>query len=1137
MAEFTDQDRELLDKLRKALERAAKTSSARTPWQEHVSRDESVDANRAALAAKIVEGFSGSWAAQYEYGFGSLNRAAFATGDRPFTEVDPLGPPAPIRAKTNKLGRRGPPEINFVPYNWRTNTFGSKGPAVVGHPISFEVVGPTLKSPFTDWTWRVDQGAGANGGDLLTPDVRPDGIASLFTTSLTTMYGPQVVPSWTLGDANEPNGGLYLVVTDDGTNPGSLYTGGGQVAMSALPNFLDTARYEIFRISAITVDSIEVHPNKSLSNFFDLPLSGTRWIRAIMIVRPYVTRLAAIPQTGAEPDGGPPTGREQTFAIVSPERAATSDLFPPFAGTGPGSGDGSWFGGGFTEARAPGSGIAPGDVDVYGGGVRLPIPVPVMEGRGNVETGLAVLPSVPTGTWKIYTPNAPFLIPEFSAEYPIAKLFATWKDDALPDFTMGSVENALGWFDVIAVQGPNGPDATVFARVPEADPQTGLIYYGPGPYIQNVTLTTEVGFELYQPVSELWRGPFSLDKVEATRIRNLIDPRWVERFTKQISDPTLPTPFHLPPPPRGSGAGRPDRAIFPTEIMGRGFPDAANPGNLMDLGFRVVLYPAKEVADLAVPDFDMPIVSREVLIDGSETDEDQYVEVDYSAGIVRLSVPPPASSGGVPSAPSDIVPNGIVGLTTNNERGEVVLFAACVPYSMEDSQVGTGARITSHASTEGTDYDVSSAEVRAQIDLDNTAFVPGAPYVGVSPLTGANDLVLDRIWNGPETGVVTVTQGSDDSPAFGRWGYMKRKLVTVPAIPFSRQVTALGELSCGTSALDPTPLSGEPRSVIMRREVVFSPSSPTVPSFADTYVGDTTFGSSIRADVLRFQDCRTIYDVDGSVTIVPRSPGFAWHQAGEWGPAGDEDPISLDDLLTTTGVLGGVLYQEDQGAGFIPNAPSQGFTRSDYVHGQYWRLPSGNTMNWYRGAITRNSRIVASHNFRLVVKFKFLLDLGNVGFYIGLIGPSGTATVQDAVIDPAPTNRDFLGLRIFGPNNPATPFTFIGQEVPQPPGLTRLRSTVGLRDTPLFFVMESEQYFDSPDYTVRVPAFVKMGLYDENFNELGRARYYNQLEVPDAEMEFCIANLNPGPVVGANQLDLYYVKIINRTDLPFPQIP
>ena len=879
MAEFTDQDKELLDKLRKANEREGKTRSQLDPWQELLSREATTNANRSLVAAKVIEGFAGSWAAQYNYGYGSTINPTGGLVSEPVAGVDPQGPPVPVRSIESKLGKRGVPEVNFVPYNWRTNTFGNKGPSLIGHPISFEIVGPTLKSPAMDWTWRVEIGTGTGGGDKLIMDVRSDGGANImqpYAGDLTNAYGPDIRSDWVIGGGggtSEPNGGIYLVISDNGVNDGSLPA--GRLPLPSLDIYADSAHFEIFRVAAIpnagvgSPYEIHLHPDKPLSQVFDISNAPNISIRAITVLKPYVTRLQAIPQSGAVGghDGESVSGREQTFVVISPERAASGDNFPPYNG-GAGGGGGTWLQGGFTESRAPGTTTA-GEPSAYGGKNRLPIPKPVTEVSANVESALAN--STLTGQWAIETGDiTPYTTGVFSSRFPIINITVTQRDDTLPQMSLGSIPSCLGWFDVADVDNAGG--SLVFLnRVPETDPKTGLTYWGPGPFVVSTAPPTEVNLlgTLHEPIESLWYGEFNLDNVDSARLKNLIDPQWVGHLDKHISDP-LGTGAQFPPP-SGGAAGRSDRAIFNTRsFAGGGVVDnAENPGNLRDLGFRMVLFPAKPDLDdptQAVPDFDRPILGRELVIDGS-IQEKQYVDIDYSAGIVRLSHPPPQSRSGVPLAPSDVIPNGIVGANGNNPRGEVILFAACVPYSMEDSQLGASVRVTSSDAYPLKDRDVYSDQVSAKIDLVETTFAGAAPFIGVSPLTLDVAIVLDRVWEGPETGVITIQDGSAEGAAFGRWGYTEKvQIDKAPGIP----VTALKGITSLPGSSNPDPLLGAnnpTRYVTLRREVVFHEESVAIPSLSDFAPADTYYGSASRADTLRFSKSRIVPKLDGSLEI------------------------------------------------------------------------------------------------------------------------------------------------------------------------------------------------------------------------------------------------------------------------------
>jgi len=1189
MADFTDQEKETLDKLRKAFEAQGKTRLALEPWQEHISRDATVNAAKAALAAKVIEGMSGSWAAQYKYSWGSrVAPNAIGTPPEPIEGIDPLGPPVPIRSKTHHVGKRGPPEVNFVPYNWRTNTFGSKGPSLVGHPISFEVVGSTLKSPFTDWTWDVAQGAGPNGGDLLTVGVRPDGVpSSIFTTVLGT-YGPNstAVPAtpWTIGDAAEPNGGLYLIVTDDGANPGSLDTVGGQVPMGALSNFTDTARYEVFRISAITDFTIEIHPNKSFANFFDLPIAGARAIRAITVIKPYVTRLAAIPQSGAPGgnDGVSTSGREQVFVTVSPEQAAGNDNFPPYdSAAGPGSGDGTWIGGGFTNARAPFGSPIGGEPTAYGGSVRLPIPIPVREAIANVEA-TAFAPSALVGNWTLTVSDSTIYSepPLFSSRFPIIRINATARADDLPDLTLGSIPNCLGWFDVVGTT--VGPDTVVLARVPETDPQTGLTYWGPGPWEATIHgPNVAVGFTLHEPVEALWYNAFRIDKVESARLKNLINPNWVERFEKQLSDPL--SIGGGPPPPGGSSAGRPDKAIFDTRrFFGVGLPEAANPGNLMDLGFRMVLFPAIEDpndATQAIPDFDRPIMGRELVIDGSITTEKQFLEVDYSSGIVRLSLPPPTSRGDIPLAPSDVIPNGIQGITGNNPRGEVVLFGACVPYSMEESQLGTGARVTANRGAGLRDADLYGEEVFAKIMLDSTfagatTFTVTAPFIGPSADAGGdNAIILDRLWDGPETGVIVITTGSDTSQSLGRWGYTSTRTVVSGAAPR----TALLGLSAFPTAFNPDPslYAGEQtRGVVLRREVFFGTETLSLPAVTDFYAGDTTYGSEARAQTLRFERAKVLPEIDGSISIRPR-PDLAAQldrTTGHIQPSKLRVPADTitNPVPTSTGLLyfaedgiyKGLAYQADVGhsggtnPGFlydhsIPGPLGVGTNRGPSMAIQIRSVEAVS----FAGIITQDNAtppgrgsVTTVNNLRFVAKAGILIRnpvttaKGFIGFVQDESGGGGITPTVGVVPDPAVLAPSFsvIGFQFDlaaagtwrywtrGATNPDNILPVVGTSASTGPFIFQ---------GPYYFVIETNRIaLNDLDSQI-----VKMGVYDgeKNLIDSITVSHADQLPVSNGRGLFTAAAIRetPGTPFGMD-LSIFSMKIILDSDIDdLPPLP
>jgi len=114
----------LLQRLRKLLAEAANTSDLREPWQELFGRQDSVPP-RAMRAAEAVKGFAGSWAASY-----SIDQSTTPTSN--LTS-------APRAGFDSLLGKRGYPEINFVPYNCYQSNRGKEKTTSVMSRLMFIV--------------------------------------------------------------------------------------------------------------------------------------------------------------------------------------------------------------------------------------------------------------------------------------------------------------------------------------------------------------------------------------------------------------------------------------------------------------------------------------------------------------------------------------------------------------------------------------------------------------------------------------------------------------------------------------------------------------------------------------------------------------------------------------------------------------------------------------------------------------------------------------------------------------------------------------------------------------------------------------------------------------------------------------
>ncbi len=1109
MAVFTDDDKRVLDILRKALlERKAGTLPSLAPWQEILGQQTSVLSDRGAVPADVVRGLAGSWASSYSLELGASVVSSGASDSVVYIEADTN----PVRAQTSRLGKFGVPEINFPPFNARTNAFGPKGPALIGHPISFEVQGPTLKSPACDWTWEITLGAGPNGGDLFTMSTRADGGVATCST-VASAYN---IPNFTIADLNEPNGGTYLVITDDGTSPGSL-----PVAVTALPSLSGTAdfsRTEIFRVSNITGASIEIHPNKPLRRVFNV-LVGTFGVRGIMLLRPFATRLAALPSQVR--------GREQNFVIVSPTHAASGDLYPPLNGGTPG--DGTWLQGGFTELTAPGSGNAVGTAVEYMGRQALPIPVPVDEFAGEVEFGAGLNPGFGVGIWQI-TLAAP---PPITLIGKIIRVYQTSRVDVTSVFRYGSDTACLGFFEVQTIVGND----IALVRVAEPDPINGRVFYGPGPYIQQGVLNERVlvYFSVYRPLTELFTGALSMDDVEACRLAPLLSPTWVERGRKQRGAPAE----GLPP---GSSRSKPDRAVFDTRTFiaaGGKFPEAADPGNLLDLGFRMVLFPAKldPGSGQAIPDFTSPITSREVRIDPSVA-EAQYVDIDYDAGLIRLSHPPPAGAGG------DVVPNGIVGLGTNNPRGEVVLFACAVPYSTEESQRGMGPSLRSE---EG----VFSPRIEAAIDTTTTTFVGVSPFFGFSGVApNPVEIVLDRIWQGPPTGIVEVVEGGFGGRSFGSWAYTGFRNVLVGGV----DVSALSLPAANPLAIQPAPGvgTGETRCVILRREVEHGTVVPTNAVVTDDYIADRGYGIALRATSLRLPRAQLKPSVDGSLELrpPPNISGTAktlGYMAPSKMPFPPRDPglvNPVDSYFGESGLFGGLDYQVEPAD---PRAPTPGGPFRSFPEGSCLEISTQQPApNWHgvitAPEITADGIVRVDQGFRLTCRFKLVYRgaLQQAAAFIGFAqdengGGALAPTIADVTSFTA-MNARFSAVGLFvlsGPVNGvffwargsdgfvATDFTFNTGLAPLPANLIFGPYTLVLETTP------------------SAPIGVRIGLFDDQNQLVRNTRFTRTDRLPSfgplAKGLFFAAGVRGNDLAPPFQMHLYHAALTQRFgsfDLP-----
>jgi hypothetical protein len=838
------------DKLGKAYEKRSATSAGRKPWQETFDRHTTVAAGKSLEAAEVISGLAGSW-------------ASFLEADLNVDVNDTLSGPTSPERKASKLGQPGVPEINFTPYDQGTNRFATKGPSLLGHPISLSVVGPTLKSWTCNWQWLVtDPGPGTS--DTLEIDPVDSAWSSIAGGSVPP-FAATLANAYNLTDLDLYPGGLYLVISQTGA-PGELDGGPPDVGLSdgfvfgankaPLVPKTRTAKYEIFRVTRIAGGTLSLDPGKKLVDYFNFPAGPEDpYVRAVMLFEPHVTRMVAVPDSGAG------QGREQTFVVVPPEETANFDLLPTFDGAA------SWSSGGFDPRDPPNSGTS----TWYGGKVHTPIPKPIENRRGAVQKVSGAPIVVNAGAWAIDA-VAPSVVTsaDFGKIIRIHRVERTGGADFLQPAIATSLSNdvLLGWYEIVGFT----PSKYILRRLIEVDPLNGEPYYGSSSTLILQDTLGPVGdifldFTVHEPVSDLHTaGYYRADKVDSARLTNLIDPSWVERSAKENTAP------------EGGTAARADRALWDTR-SGPGASFNANPGSMLDLGFRMVVYPAKEgtgpLAGTMVPNYDAPIDSRQLVLDPSVTDEVQSIEVDYSAGLVRLSHPP------VPGTDCEVAPDGIIGV--DNPRGEIVLFAACVPYSMEQGQVGAGVRVTSAVTDYASACASGSSGAGGQEDVFGLrvvaplmGLVDAAPQVVTSGIAQILDLApsvsLEDI---PPTGYLEIRLGDEFGPtptwvpggqSVAIFGYYAVQTHVAVEGPHPRLIGVYGG-GDGNNPDTITVNSDGDYVAVLRRDVWTPTDGAGVPG--THFAHDVTYGFSNRAKTLRFQNFSTIAGIDGSVTVIP----------------------------------------------------------------------------------------------------------------------------------------------------------------------------------------------------------------------------------------------------------------------------
>lgn len=900
-----------LDQLKKAFHQAIATTDTVTASNEPLTRRDAVQSGQ-AFGAPVVQGGLGSWVASSGFPYTAVTDEGVS-----------LGVAAPARnVFETSLGLPGVPDVDFVPYNWNTNRFGGKGPSLLGHPISWEVVGPTLKSPYCDWQWHVDFGA-----NTLTMEQGPNPVLPTLPTSVTNAYNY----SATFDD----EGGLYVLLTFTGEDfDGALKA--PRTAIKPSPSHPYRAPFELFRVESITPLGriITLRGEKRLSDYY----AAGDGCRAITLIRPKVTRLAALP--------APVYGQAQanrTFVFLPPETSATSEYMPPYDDGA--SGVGTWLGGKFDvdDALPPGIGVD------YGGSNPLPIPRPIGEQAGTLG-GVVSEPS----KWEVNVPSIP------TTPCTVVRILGLRRDTATT-LVGGSDQNALGYF-YITKTGGVGPYTLTLRRVPEIDPDTGAVFYGNGPASVG---TVNVTVQFFESLSTLFLdGALNLQKLAAARLTNLIDPRTAGPSINYRDS------FGVNQVP----ASKPDRVIFNT-VTGQ------DPGNLLDLGFRAVFFPAKTVppAAVAVPDFEKPIDAENVVLNPATIGTTrQFIDVDYSAGVAYLSETP------LPGGGCQVAPSFVPFSATNNPRHEIVLFAACVPYSMEEGQTGAGIRVTasSLASIDtgfggGDLADVYGRRVIASYAGPGPTFTPGAGANLLTDLTSLTDIPPSGFFFLIDSSAGVLTPGSRIGPYY----YQGTTLTGT--------VTLLGV--SGPAGPHPV-VPGDTRVVLQR----------SLRSIGNTLSSaDTVRGSAKRLASLSFKGADVTFGADGSVTVEPRTTLQRAYEAGNAiGVSAAEGAVTFFNSTDLTNTL--FVSRTFAGPGIAVVARMGAGTTGTGVLVQH----SG-TVGTATGIEIRHPNPTAAHGLWLR-----MLDAGTSGNGI-LVDHAGAASGADGIqVEMSSTVGTGAGIRI-----------------------------------------------------------------------------------------------------------------------------
>ena len=565
-----------LDRLKKSAQGIQATNDSNS---EHFSRD------RVVSSEEIKTGLSrlnGSWASEYAY-----------EGD--------------LKLRTG-LGLVGFGDIDFIPYIENSNRIGVKGSPSLGSPVSFEVVGPTLKSSLIDWTWALNK---TNNTLSLTH----------VSKTIATEYN---LSSSDIASYNTDFGGLYVLIAHVGTS-NEKWTSTFSPATTS-NNRATTQIFKVESIDAGTNKIVTLSSKTSLSDFF----SANGDLAGVVFLRKKSSRMYEVPSSNGT-----------SFFVMPPETTCSLDIEPPLS---------NWTAGGFSSYKTLSgtSGATTQNASYYGNRVKTAVPTPYSFGTSDpniealVEFNLSTVTGLEGGTsfLKVDSSNTAglALIDKIGVANLVGMCVRINKvsvdDFADPKPTEDQKNSFFGFYEVVGQDTNGGSYRLALRSVTNHNHLSGhKTWFGIGGNFGDL----KVNFTIHKSVSQVLTGKNPLThEIESARVKALISPNL--NSNSEASE---------------SSSSSLMRGKKCTWVDGE-------PSNLSELGFGVVVYPAKidSSTNSLVADFNNPLSS------------DLY-DVDYEGATIYLK-----------SAYSQ-APN-ITDHATNLSK-KTVLFISCVALSQEAS--------------------------------------------------------------------------------------------------------------------------------------------------------------------------------------------------------------------------------------------------------------------------------------------------------------------------------------------------------------------------------------------------------------------------------------------------------------------